>query len=281
MTNFDFSGIPDAPPPPPIDPMVAREDKIANDTRVESELNRFIAAKQDALFTAPDAYYRKQGVDAVDSAPQAIQRLHEIKDALLDGLANDYQRKRLGAALDAQMTVARDGLARHVSEQSRVWQRQTALDRIDLLAKEAAFHHTDDDLIDMLGAAAANAARAHVLVGDASQVAEIEDQAAASAHSRVLAAATQARLASASSNYNDHIGDRSTDQLEDAQPVSPSFSQAAAPPESAYAQCHAECSRKFASGEMPRPKWFSGSDQFSLMRICIRTCLAEKGDFSY
>src|SRR5476649_365592 len=106
MTNFDFSGIPDAPPPPPIDPMVAREEKIANDTRVESELNRFIAAKQDALFAAPGAYYRKQGVDAIDSAPQAIKHLHKIKDTLLDGLANDYQRKRLGAALDAQMMLA-------------------------------------------------------------------------------------------------------------------------------------------------------------------------------
>ncbi len=75
MANFDLSGIPDAPPPPPIDPLVAREEKIANDTRVESELNRFIAAKQDALFEAPDAYFRRQGRDAVDSAPQAIQRL--------------------------------------------------------------------------------------------------------------------------------------------------------------------------------------------------------------
>ena len=45
MTNFDFLGIPVAPPPPPIDPLVAREEKIANDTRVESDLNNFISAK--------------------------------------------------------------------------------------------------------------------------------------------------------------------------------------------------------------------------------------------
>src|SRR5476649_1354370 len=127
MTNFDFSGIPDAPPPPPIDPTVAREDKIANDTRVESELNRFIAAKQDALFAAPDAYYRRQGRDAVDSAPQAIQHLYDIKDGLLGGLANDYQRKRLGTALDAQMMLASGDIGRHAGEQSKVWQRQIAL----------------------------------------------------------------------------------------------------------------------------------------------------------
>ncbi len=46
------------PPLPPPDPRVAREEKIANDTRVESELNRFIASKQDALFNNPDAFYR-------------------------------------------------------------------------------------------------------------------------------------------------------------------------------------------------------------------------------
>ena len=97
MANFDLSGLPAPLPPPPIDPLVAREEKIANDTRVESELNRFIAAKQDALFEAPDAYFRRRGLDAVDNAPPAIQHLYGIKDALLDGLANDYQRKRLGA----------------------------------------------------------------------------------------------------------------------------------------------------------------------------------------
>ena len=281
MTNFDFSGIPDAPPPPPIDPMVAREDKIANDTRVESELNRFIAAKQDALFTAPDAYYRKQGVDAVDGAPQAIQHLHEIKDTLLDSLANDYQRKRLGAALDAQMTVAGDGIARHVSEQSQVWQRQTALDRIDLLAKETALHHSDDDLIDMLGAAAANAARAHARVGGAAPSAEIEDGAAAQAHNRVLAAAVQARLTAGSADSSDQLQEVPASGANDVRVGSPNFVQVSGDPRAAYRQCAAECAQKFGMGQIARPKWFSGSDEPSLMRICIRACLAERGDFNY
>jgi hypothetical protein len=60
------AGAPPLPAPPPPDPRIAREDKIANDTRVESELNHFIAAKQDALFNAPDAFYRTQGRDAID-----------------------------------------------------------------------------------------------------------------------------------------------------------------------------------------------------------------------
>jgi hypothetical protein len=216
MTNFDLSSIPVAPPPPPIDPLVAREEKISNDTRVESELNRFIVAKQDALFAAPDAYYRKQGRDAVDSAPQAIQRLHEMKDALLDGLANDYQRKRLGAALDAQMTLAGGDIGRHATEQGKVWQRQIALDRIDLLAKEAALHHNDDDLIDVLGIAAGSAARAHARVGDGPVDPDRENAAAASARSRIASSAIQARFDSGDAQGATALFDRTRDLLHPA-----------------------------------------------------------------
>lgn len=214
MTDFDFTGIPIAPPPPPIDPRIAREEKIANDTRVESELNRFIAAKQAALFEAPDAYFRKQGRDAVDDAPQAIQRLYGIKEGLLDGLANDYQRKRLSAALDAQMAVARDGISRHATEQNKAWQRQVALDRIDLLAKEAAFHHGDDDLVDVLGVAAANAARAHAGVGGGSADADREQAVADTARSRILSAAIQARLNNGNATGAASLFDRTKDLLD-------------------------------------------------------------------
>jgi hypothetical protein len=69
------AGAPPLPAPPPPDPRIAREDKIANDTRVESELNHFIAAKQDALFNAPDAFYRTQGRDAIDAVPVATRTL--------------------------------------------------------------------------------------------------------------------------------------------------------------------------------------------------------------
>jgi hypothetical protein len=216
MTNFDFSGLPEPQPIPPIDPTAARQEKIANDTRVESGLNRFITAKQEVLFTAPDAFYRTQGEDAIHASPATTRRLGEIKNALLDGLANDYQRKRLGDALDAQMMVTRGGMARHVAEQSLAWQRQIALDRIDLLTREAMLHHSNDDLIDGLGTAAANTARAHARVGDARPPAEVEDRAAASARSRVLANAVQARLDAGNTEGAGKLYDRVQDQLDDA-----------------------------------------------------------------
>lgn len=182
------------PPPPPPDPRIAREDKIANDTRVESELNRFIASRQDALFNNPGAFYRTQGADAIHAAPVATRNLEQLRSDLLDGLANDYQRQRLSAALDAQMQLTRAQMARHVAEQSLVWQRGVAQDRIALLTKEAAYNHNDTDLVDGLGHAAANAARAHARVGNVPPGGPAEEAAAATARSGVLGAAIQAKL---------------------------------------------------------------------------------------
>ena len=61
-----------SPPPPPVD-----------DHRVEGLVNGFIAGKQDALFDAPDAFYRQQGRDAVDGAPAIVQRLQDLRLATL------------------------------------------------------------------------------------------------------------------------------------------------------------------------------------------------------
>ena len=124
----------------------------------------------------------------------ATQKLDDLRRDLLDRLGNDTQRQRLGDALDAQMQLAHEGMARHMAEQSLAWQRGVAQDRIALLAKEAAYHHNDDELIDSLGHAAATAARAHSRVGDGPPGGQAEDAAAATARSGVLGAAIQARL---------------------------------------------------------------------------------------
>ena len=112
MGNFILPDGPPVPPPLPLDPRVAREEKIANDTRVESELNRFIASRQDAMFNNPDAFYRTQGEAAIHASPVTTKNLEQLRSDLLDSLANDYQRKRLGAALDAQMRLTRRQMPR-------------------------------------------------------------------------------------------------------------------------------------------------------------------------
>jgi hypothetical protein len=167
--------------------------KIADSTRAEEVLNRFMAPRQQALFEAPDAFYRSAGVEAIHAAPAVMQDLDRLRSELLDGLANDGQRRRLADALDGQMQITRESVARHLAEQSLAWQRQTALDRIALLAKEAALHHNDDSLVATLGDAAASAARAHARSGDARRDPDAEDAAAARARSDVLTAALNAR----------------------------------------------------------------------------------------
>ena len=196
MSAFEIPDwtVPATPALSPPDPAMARERQIADTTRAEQGLNQFLAAKQSTLFEAPDAFYRQQGEDAIHAAPVATQRLDELRRDLLDRLGNDAQRQRLGEALDAQMQLAREGMARHVAEQSLAWQRGVAQDRIALLAKEAAHHHNDDELVDALGHAAATAARAHSRVGDGPPGGVAEDAAAATASSGVLGAAIEAKL---------------------------------------------------------------------------------------
>jgi soluble lytic murein transglycosylase-like protein len=229
----DWKPLPqDSPlPPPSPDP----EQAIADNTRAEEALNQFIAARQNALFEAPDAFYRTQGSDAIHAAPAVTQALQQVRSNLLDGLANDSQRNKLASVLDAQMRLTRDGMARHVAEQSLAWQRKTAQDRIGLLTKEAAFHHNDEGLVDALGHAAANAARAHARVGGAPLDPQAEDAAAAFARSGVLGAAIQARLDRGDTAGANTLFTRVQDQLdpEHAKPLLPHLGQdsgAPAPP---------------------------------------------------
>src|SRR3569833_3726758 len=86
---------PSSSPPPPVD-----------DHRVEGLVNGFIAGKQDALFDAPDAYYRQQGRDAVDGAPAIVQRLQDLRTATLDRARAAGARAALGPRLAAPIAAA-------------------------------------------------------------------------------------------------------------------------------------------------------------------------------
>jgi hypothetical protein len=98
---------PNPAPAPPVDPTIARAQAIADNTYAEEALNGFIAAKQHALFEAPDAYYRTEGSDAIYSMPSILDALEKLRATSLDGLANDAQRDRLAPALDAHLELAR------------------------------------------------------------------------------------------------------------------------------------------------------------------------------
>jgi hypothetical protein len=76
----------------PADPAPQPDLTDVDPYRVEHLVNRFIAAKQDALFIAPDAYYRHEGSDAVQLHPHITNRLTGLKDELLLQPLPNYPR---------------------------------------------------------------------------------------------------------------------------------------------------------------------------------------------
>jgi hypothetical protein len=137
--------------PPPTTPSV-------DDHRVEALVNRFIAGKQDALFTAPDAFYRREGADAVESRPAIADRLQALRAATLDLARDDGERAALAPRLDLHIDDAMDGIDRHVAEPRRVHQRQVISERQALIRRAAELEHDNDDKITGLAEANATAA---------------------------------------------------------------------------------------------------------------------------
>src|SRR3954471_9377470 len=134
-----------APPLPPVD-----------DHRVEGLVNRFIAGKQEALFVAPDAFYRQQGGDAIDGAPAIAERLQDLRTATLDQARDDGERAALGPRLDLHIDDAMDGIGRHVAAPQTVRQRQIISERQRLIQRAAALEHDNDDKIAGLAEAHAS-----------------------------------------------------------------------------------------------------------------------------
>jgi hypothetical protein len=150
-TAFQFpEWFPSAEPPLPSPPV--------DNHRIEALVNRFIAGKQEALFTAPNAFYRLQGSDAVEHAPSAVQRLKDLRATTLEGARDDGERAALGPRLDLHIDDANDGIDRHVAEQRRVHKQQILSERQALIRRAAELEHDNDDKI--AGLAEANASTA-------------------------------------------------------------------------------------------------------------------------
>jgi hypothetical protein len=138
---------PEPPPPPEADPH-----------RIEAMVNDFIAAKQDALFDAPEAFYRRTGVDAVYGAPPLLDRLTALRQSMLDQARHDGERALLGPRLDLHVDDARDGIDRHVTKQRDVFARQVIGERQALIRRAAELEHTNDDKLAALAEAHASTA---------------------------------------------------------------------------------------------------------------------------
>ena len=179
-----------APPPPPVD-----------DHRVEGLVNRFIAGKQEALFTAPDAFYRREGGDAVDGAPAIVQRLHDLRAATLDRARDDGERVALGPRLDAHIEDAMDGIDRHLGAQRTVHQRQIVSERQALIRRAAELEPDNDDKIAGLADAHASAAQELARLDGIAPGSPEEAAAQDAARSQILRAVIEQRIGA---NRPDH-----------------------------------------------------------------------------
>lgn len=191
-----------APPTPP-------DLSVIDLHRVEDLVNRFIAAKQDALFTGPDAYFQSEGREAVQLLPFIKDRLAGLKADQLAEILPDHPQARagispesliqpltegeravLGERLDAHIADAMDAIDRHVPLQRDVFNRQTIAERQRLIQTAATLEHTNDE--KLAGLAEANAGAAREL---ARMLGQPEDPAMADARATVWQSAIAQRLA--------------------------------------------------------------------------------------
>ena len=187
------------PPPPPVD-----------DHRVEGLVNGFIAGKQDALFDAPDAYYRTEGADALDGAPAIAQRLQDLRSATLTLARDDGERAALAPRLDAHIDDAMDGIGRHVAAQRLVFQRNTLGTRQALIQRAAALEHDNDGKIAGLAEAHASAAQELARLSGIAPGSNDEADVLNAARSQILRTAIEQRIANARGAQAIDLHDRMT-----------------------------------------------------------------------
>ena len=154
---FDNQPAPTPPAPP--------EEIEANDAWVNDLKNQLIDAKQQALFTAPRAFLRQQGSDAITGAEGAGQFLDTLRQQTLDQTANNDQRTRLGEMLDWHVADAKQQIHRHVAEQSDAWQQNVAVHTVELATRQAALESGDAEKVGFVALAAYDAEKARALKG--------------------------------------------------------------------------------------------------------------------
>jgi hypothetical protein len=199
-------------PPPPAPP--------ADDHRIEEMVNHFIAGKQEALFTAPDAFYRLEGVDAIDGQPAINDRLQALRAATLDLARDDSERAALGPRLDLHIDDAADGIDRHVAAQRRVYQRQVVAQRQALIQRAAELEHDNDAKILGLAEANATAAREGARMDGIAPDSPQEAAAILGARSDILRRAIDERIANRKGAQALALFDQVKDQLSPADRLS-------------------------------------------------------------
>src|SRR5882757_7297921 len=160
MGKFVLLNEPGRVDPPPLP---SPEEAEANDARVRDLNNQFIDYKQQVLFTAPQAFLRQQGSDAITRAGEADAILDSLRQQTLDQAANAHQRTRLAGMLDWHLADAKEQVRRHVVEQSDAWQQSVAARTVELATKQAALESGDAEKVGFVALAAYDAEKARAI----------------------------------------------------------------------------------------------------------------------
>ena len=192
MRQLDLSGFaPEPPPPPDPDPNAA----VIDGTLAQALNNDFIARQQQLLHDGLDAFYQKQGADALAATPAVLDRLDALRDQLLGTTTTPRQRQILGQALDNHLTVSKAGIARHAAQQTLAWQDATAQSRLALLQKQAGFDYGDPDSIANYADAGRSAALHQAEIAGFAPDSGDSDQRASNAASAIWRTAIETALA--------------------------------------------------------------------------------------
>lgn len=116
--------------------------------RVKEADNAAAKRLQERLWTADDAFFNREGLDAKDAAPQLETEFGAIKQELLEGLTSERQRRYFSQAFDQRVLSEQQGVARHVRTQVRAEEKRQSLARIGSSADEALRYWDDQEKRD-------------------------------------------------------------------------------------------------------------------------------------
>lgn len=120
-----------------------RELAEANATRINDLNNQYIEAQTQILSTGKDAFYTKQGENAIKGADTAVKSLQALRDNILSQPMSDRARVALSARLNDHVNESSAAIGRHVGNQSLVWRDNVAKGTVIAATNRATSNYND------------------------------------------------------------------------------------------------------------------------------------------
>ena len=146
-----------------LDRIVERERDEADGAYVDQQSIAYQSERRKLLLTGPNAFYSLKGEAAIKGLEPTTKALDELRTGILATANNDRQRRELTKRLGYFTSEAEEGMARHVSTQSLVWQDSVAKGKVRNALDEAAVSYNDQAKVTVQLQGAADTEYARVL----------------------------------------------------------------------------------------------------------------------